>query len=243
MDEDRDALRDEVGRYGWYHTIELAEGVVTQGMFDHRPVVGRYLIPADLSGMRCLDVGTMDGFWAFEMERRGAAEVVAADLGAVDELDWPPSWRARIDPALDETKAERFGFAHRALGSSVARVERSVYELDPGALGSFDLVFCGDLLVHLKDPITAVQRMLGVCRGSAIVCNPAKRFPLGRRRALAEIDGINEFRWWLLSEASIERMMLAVGFGRVEVGARFELPPRAGGRWKGLRCVMRGYVA
>src|SRR5581483_7988853 len=132
--------------------------------------VDRYMLPSRLAGMRCLDVGTMDGFWAFEMERRGAAEVVATDLGTVDELDWPARWRARVEPSLDETKGERFALVHRALGSSVARVERSVYGLDPDSLGTFDLVFCGDLLVHLKDPITAVQRLRGVCRGSAIVC-------------------------------------------------------------------------
>ena len=238
----REALRDRVGRYGWYHTLELAPGVITPGMFDHRPVVGRYLIPEDLSGMRCLDVGTMDGFWAFEMERRGAAEVVAADVAAVDDLDWPPRWRARVQPALDETKAERFALARSALGSAVKRVERSVYQLDHESLGTFDLVFCGDLLVHLKDPITAVQRIRAVCRGSAIVCNPVKRFPLGRRRALAELDGTDEFRWWLLSEASIERMLVAAGFARLERGRRFELPPTASGRWKGLRCVLRAFV-
>jgi tRNA (mo5U34)-methyltransferase len=241
--EEREALVREVGRYGWYHTIDLGDGVLTPGMFDHRPVVDRYLLPEDLSGMRCLDVGTMDGFWAFEMERRGAAEVVAADLGTVEELDWPARWRTRVEPALDETKAGRFGLAHRALGSSVTRVERSVYELDRGSMGSFDLIFCGDLLVHLKDPITAVQRLRAVCRGSAIVCNPVKRFPLGRRRPLAQLDGTDEFRWWLLSEASIERMLIACGFARVQSGRRFELPPAAGGRWKGLRCVMRGHVA
>jgi tRNA (mo5U34)-methyltransferase len=239
---DREALLREVSRYGWYHTLELGDRVVTPGMFDHRPVVDRYLIPSDLTGMRCLDVGTMDGFWAFEMERRGAAEVVAADLGAVADLDWPPAWRARVEPTLDETKAQRFELARRVLSSSVQRIERSVYDLDADTIGSFDLIFCGDLLVHLKDPITAVQRLLGVCRGSAIVANPAKRFPLGRGRALAEVDGIDEFRWWLLSEASIERIMLAVGFANVEVGPRFELPPRDGGGWRGLRCVMRGYV-
>jgi tRNA (mo5U34)-methyltransferase len=239
---DREALAREVARYGWYHTIDLGDGVLTPGMFDHRQALGRYLLPADLSGMRCLDVGTMDGFWAFEMERRGAAEVLATDVGAVDELDWPSRWRERVEPALDETKAERFGLAKRALRSSVTRLERSVYELDAGSLGSFDLIFCGDLLVHLKDPITAVQRLHGVCRGSAIVCNPVKRFPLGRRRPLAQFDGTDEFRWWLLSEASIARMLVAAGFARVEPGRRFELPPREGGRWKGLRCVMRAYV-
>ncbi|HEY1593727.1 MAG TPA: methyltransferase domain-containing protein [Solirubrobacteraceae bacterium] len=237
-----DEIAQAVARYGWYHTIDLGDGVVTPGMFDHRPVVDRYMLPESLEGMRCLDVGTMDGFWAFEMERRGAAEVVATDVGAVDELDWPRQWRERIQPALDETKAERFALVSGARGSSANRIERSVYELDPAEIGLFDLVFCGDLLVHLKDPITAVQRILGVCRGSAIVCNPAKRFPFARRRALAEFDGIDQFRWWLLSEASIERMLLAAGFDRIEVGRRFELPPTDGGPWRGLRCVMRGHV-
>jgi tRNA (mo5U34)-methyltransferase len=239
--EDRERLAREVTRYGWYHTIELAPGVVTEGMFDHRPAVHRLLLPVDLTGQRCLDVGTMDGFWAFEMERRGAAEVLALDLRDVNELDWPARWRVRVKTTLDETKAERFELARRALGSGVRRVERSVYDLAPD-LGAFDLIFCGDLLVHLKDPITAIQRMRSVCRGSTIVFNPVKRFRLARGRPLAEFDGIDEFQWWLLSEASIERMMLAAGFDRVEVGRPVQLPPVGGGRWKGVRCVLRGVV-
>lgn len=241
MQEHREALSREVDRYRWYHTIDLGDGLLTPGMFDHRGAVDRYLIPRELSGMRCLDVGTMDGFWAFEMERRGASEVVASDLAEVDELDWPPAWRARVEPSLDATKEARFRLVHQALSSRVERVERSVYELGDD-LGEFDLVFCGDLLVHLKDPITALQRIRGVCRGSAIVCNPVKRFPLGGRRALTEFDGINEFRWWLLSQPAIERMMRAVGFERVQAGKQFELPPREGGGWRGRRCVVRGYV-
>jgi tRNA (mo5U34)-methyltransferase len=234
-------LAEAVARYPWYHTLELAEGVVTPGMFDHRPAVDRYLLPPDLSGMRCLDVGTMDGFWAFEMERRGAAEVLASDVRAIDDLDWPPRWRDRVVPTLDRTKAERFRLAHAALRSSVKRIERSVYDLDRD-LGTFDLVFCGDLLVHLKDPVTAIQRMRLVCSGSAIVCNPVKRFALRTRRALVEFDGIDEFRWWLLSEAALERMMLAAGFTRVECGKSFRLPSTAGGKWKGTRAVVRGFV-
>ena len=235
-------LAGQVARLPWYHTLELPGGVVTQGMFDHRGAVDRYLLPRELSGMRCLDVGTMDGFWAFEMERRGAAEVVAADVAHPDDLDWPPLWRSRVTPTLDETKAERFALAHRALRSRVTRIERSVYEL-ASDLGKFDLVFCGDLLVHLKDPITAVQRMRAVCRGSTIVCNPVRRFGLRRRRPLAELDGIDEFRWWLLSEATLERMLLACGFAQVQVGRQFDLPARGKGSWRGRRAVLRGFVA
>jgi tRNA (mo5U34)-methyltransferase len=242
MSRDPDQIAREVARYRWYHTIELADGVVTEGMFDHRAAVDRYLLPADLSGMRCLDVGTMDGFWAFEMERRGALEVIAADVNAVDDLDWPLHWRRRVEPSLDETKLARFELARRALGSSVTRVERSVYQLDDD-LGQFDLIFCGDLLVHLKDPITALQRMRRVCRGSAIICNPVTRFRFRRRLPLAQFDGIDEFQWWMLSEVSIERMMLATGFDQVHRGPQFELPARNGGKWKGRRGVLRGYVA
>jgi tRNA (mo5U34)-methyltransferase len=244
MTTDAQQLKREVARHRWYHTLELGDGVVTDGMFDHRAVRDGCLLPLDLTGMRCLDVGTMDGFWAFEMERRGAAEVIAADVATIDELDVPPRWRKHNEADLEMggTTEERFRLAKAALGSSVSRVERSVYQLTGNELGSFDLIFCGDLLVHLKDPVTAIQRLRGVCRGSAIVVEPVKRSPPFRRRPLAEFDGIDGFRWWLLSEATIERMMLAAGFQRVEIGRRFELPAKAPGRWRGLRAVMRGFA-
>ena len=55
----------------WYHTLELPGGIVTPGWFDLRGVVDRLPWP-DVRGKRCLDVGTYDGFYAFELERRGA---------------------------------------------------------------------------------------------------------------------------------------------------------------------------
>ncbi len=234
-------LAAQVERYPWYHTLDLGNGIVTRGMFDHRGAVDRYLMPDDLSGMRCLDVGTMDGFWAFEMERRGAAEVVAADVGRPEDLDWPRAHLERVTPTMDETKQARFELAHTALGSRVERVLRSVYDLDSD-LGQFDLVFCGDMLAHLKDPVSALERIHGVCRGSAIICNPITRFRFARRRPVAEFDGLDEFQWWALSEAAVERMMRAVGFDPVEVGPNFKLPATGGGSWTGLRGVMRGFV-
>lgn len=230
-----------VARYRWYHTLDLGGGVVTPGMFDHRAMVDRYLIPRDLSGLRCLDVGTMDGFWAFEMERRGAAEVVAVDLEDPERLDWPASLRQVTEKSLDETKGERFAVVAEALGSKVKRELRSVYEIAPD-LGQFDLIFSGDLLVHLKDPMTALERILSVCRGSAVICTPIKRFRMFPQRPVAEIDGIDEFQWWVMNQAGLTRMMTAAGFARVEEGRPFNLPATSGGKWKGLRGVVRGYV-
>jgi tRNA (mo5U34)-methyltransferase len=230
----------EVARYAWYHTLDLGEGVVTPGMFDHRGVTDRYLIPTDLSGLRCLDVGTMDGFWAFEMERRGAAEVVAVDIDDPEALDWPASLRPTMK-TLDETKRARFELAHACLDSAVKTESRSVYDIDTD-LGQFDLVFCGDLFVHLKDPATAAERLRAVCRGSAIVVNPIKRFRFARGRPLAELDGIEHFQWWVTNLEGLVRLMQAAGFARVDAGKPFELPATGGGPWKGLRGVVRAHV-
>ena len=235
---DARALAAEVSRYPWYHTLDLGGGVVTHGMFDHRGHEGRYLLPEDLSGQRCLDVGTMDGFWAFEMERRGAAEVVAVDLDDPESLDWPAVQRQRVTKTMDITKGKRFELARHALHSSVRREVRSVYALDTD-LGTFDLVFCGDLLVHLKDPVTAVERMRRVCGGRAVVCNPLARFWFTRRRPLVEFDGIEQFQWWLPNLAALKRLMVAAGFAEVEATRTFSLPATGGGPWKGHRGVVR----
>ena len=235
-------LRTEAERYPWYHTLDLGNGVVTKGMFDHRAVLKHYPIPADLTGARCLDVATMDGFWAFEMERRGAASVTALDLENPEDLDWPASLREHHEKKMDETKAQRFELAKRALGSNVERVLLSAYDLSP-ELGTFDFVFCGDLLLHLKDPITPVEKIRSVCTGSAVIVNVITRFRFNESKPMAVLDGVDTFTWWTTNLAGLERIVRAAGFARVEVGETFELPYATGqSEWRGLRGVVRAYV-
>src|SRR5579872_3409662 len=101
--------RDAIAAMPWYHTIELPGGIVTPGEYDHRPIVSKVPLPERLDGLRCLDVGTHDGFWAFEMERRGAAEVVAIDVEDPSELDWPEP-----RPVLGEETRAFIAERHRA---------------------------------------------------------------------------------------------------------------------------------
>src|SRR5687768_3558622 len=150
---------DEVSRFNWYHSIELPGGVVTPGMFDTRAAAKKVPLPASLAGKRCLDVGTADGFWAFEMERRGASEVVAIDL--VDPSKRDVTRGAKMRTALPEGEASRqsqtFALAHRLLDSKVGWRHLSVYDLSPDEVGTFDFVFMGSLLVHLRDPVLALM--------------------------------------------------------------------------------------
>ena len=91
-------------------------GCARPGWFDLREIAAE-ILPPSLAGRRCLDVGTFDGFWAFEMERRGAAEVVAIDILDPRSWDWPANSTAEVVAALAERKRGGAGFelAHEAL--------------------------------------------------------------------------------------------------------------------------------
>jgi tRNA (mo5U34)-methyltransferase len=209
-------LRAEVAGREWYHTLELAPGVVTPGWFDLRPALDRVPLPDSLAGLRCLDIGTFDGFWAFEMERRGAAEVLAVDLTDPRRWDWPPASDPAVVAALSARKREGAGFelARRALGSHVRFAERSVYELDPAEIGTFDLVYLGSLLLHLRDPVRALERVRAVCAGRLLLVDTidaslTAAFP---RRPVARLDASGRPWWWQANVAGLVRMVEAAGF-------------------------------
>src|SRR2546429_2689780 len=126
------AITAKVKDEEWYHTLALAPGLVTPGWFDTRQVVSELPIPTSLTGARCLDIGTFDGFWAFEMERRGATEVTGIDILEPRAWDWPVAASEQAIEDLERRKEGGAGFeiARAALGSRAERRERSIYELD-----------------------------------------------------------------------------------------------------------------
>lgn len=212
----------------WYHTIELPGGVVTPGIFDHPDALKRVPMPRSLEGKRCLDVGTGDGFWAFAMEQRGAAEVVGLDLGAEHLYDWPPG-QGPASPS-DELKGPayfgpKFGLAHEALGSNVQWVESSIYEISPERLGTFDFVFLGSILLHLRDPVGALSALRTVVDGRLLV-NDAVSMPLTLLRPrwpAARLMGQTEPTWWIPNVAGLSRELQAAGFRVHQAGKPYFL--------------------
>ena len=216
----------------WYHCIELPDGSVTPGAFDLRPSTKVVPLPADLSGRRCLDVGTWDGFWAFEMERRGAAEVVAIDVLDPEQWDWPIGSEERVKAEIGKRKGAGQGFeiAARALGSNVTRLERSVYDVDEAEMGRFDLIYLGSLLIHLRDPVRAVERLRSVCDGTMIVVDGID-LPLSLllpRLPLATLDIRGRPWWWYPNQAALGRMIEGGGFELVERPRRIYMPAGKG---------------
>jgi tRNA (mo5U34)-methyltransferase len=215
----------------WYHSIELAPGEVTPGQVDLRGLPPR-LFADDLRGRRALDAGTFDGFWAFELEKRGA-DVVAIDVDQVDDAQWPPLRRDALRAQADELGLELgrgFRIAAERLGSRVERVVCDVRELDPERIGGpVDLAFCGALLVHLRDPVGALERLHATVRpgGTLVVLEPVavRETALFPRRAVARYEPLSTtFNWWRPNLAALRGWLATAGFADVRRRG-FHRPP------------------
>jgi tRNA (mo5U34)-methyltransferase len=205
----------------WYHTIELGDGITTDGIYDHRPLVPHYGLPEDLQGKRALDVGTWDGFWAFELERRGAT-VTAMDVEGLHQVDIPEAFRRALDEAgLREYYGEGFAMAKQARSSSVDRVLLNVYDLSPKRLGTFDFVHMGDLVLHLEFPTKALRAVRSVTDGQALICIPFD--PELEGQNIRYYGGWWNVVWWIPSLDAAAQMIYDAGFSKVEVSAVYEL--------------------
>jgi SAM-dependent methyltransferase len=223
----------------WYHTIDLPGAQSTPGHVDWRAYSER-LIGSDLTGLSALDVGTYDGFWAFELERRGA-DVVAVDLDRLEASQWPPANRAAllrdsVDRGVELGRG--FSIAREALGSRVERVACDVLELTPEQIGGpKDLAFIGALLLHLRDPIRALEnvRRTLVPGGRLILLEAISLTEtlLRPRTPVARFDSAqNAFNWWLPNVRTLHHYLWASGF---VAQRRLALPMRPPARAE-MRC-------
>jgi tRNA (mo5U34)-methyltransferase len=200
----RQNLRARVDALRWYHTIDLGEGVVTNGADDTPLRLARLDLPASFAGLTVLDIAAWDGFFSFEAERRGASRVVAADY-----YSWHgPGWG---------TKAG-FELAREALGSRVEDVDVDVMELSPDRLGTFDVVFFLGVLYHLRHPLLALEKVAAVTRGLLILETVVDMVGVGRPAAAfypdRELNG-DPTNWWGPNPAAVHGMLRTAGFDHV----------------------------
>jgi tRNA (mo5U34)-methyltransferase len=192
IEDSRPTASDDGVPADWWHVIELPDGSVTPGGWDLRQTARAIPWP-DLRGKRCLDVGTADGFWAFEMERRGAAEVLATDVPS------PFQARARV----------RFEHVRERLGSSVRYEERDVFRLE----GDFDVLFAGYVLQMVRDPIGALDAMRRVCRGQLLLLEtvswPLALVPAPTARLDARRDGSE---WFVFNRRGLRKALELAGW-------------------------------
>jgi tRNA (mo5U34)-methyltransferase len=136
----------------WFHTFALnrAERIYAPGYArDHRYRIPA--IPESFDGLRVLDIGTFDGFYAFLAEARGADRVVAVDNEQY--VDWV---RARWGVELEG--GEGFRAIKRLLDSRVAYRRLDALGLDE-LDQAFDFIFCCGILHRVEAPARLLRVM------------------------------------------------------------------------------------
>ena len=192
---------------GWWHSFELPDGTLIQGVCDLPGLknrIGQFPIPQNLQGKRVLDIGAWDGWFSFEMERRGA------DVLAIDNWDNP-----------------RFHQAKALLNSRVEYRQMDIYDLTPQRVGRFDIVLFMGVLYHLKHPLLALERVCALTTEMAavdsfILCEEHRPGEKVDERPVMEFYETSEFggqtdNWVAPSLACLRALCRTAGFALVEL--------------------------
>ena len=238
----------------FYHSMDIpGHGEVT-GEWDLRGDEHRYLGGVDLGGKRVLELGAASGFLTTYMERRGA-EVIAYDLSEHHSWDVVPFAGIDLDQKYrDHLRRINNGFwlNHKAQGLKARLVHGTVYTVPP-TIGPVDVATFASILLHVRDPLLALQTSLKLVRDTVIVTEvyPASDYHLvadvvdapdsevptplppsshGQPKAtfLPQFwDHAYGDTWWHLSPETIRRGIGVLGFEKTEITYHHAL---AGGR-------------
>jgi 2-polyprenyl-3-methyl-5-hydroxy-6-metoxy-1,4-benzoquinol methylase len=162
-----------------YHRMDVPGLQERDWVWDLRGQERSYLGNYDFKGKRVLEFGAANGGLTFWMEQQGA-DVVAVDLSPdVSRTSWDTltgpednvlemqrvmSWRiSRLNNA--------FWYAHTQLRSTARFVHGTAYDV-PDEIGKFDVVTLCAILLHLRDPLGALENALRFTNKSVIITEP-----------------------------------------------------------------------
>jgi tRNA (mo5U34)-methyltransferase len=241
--------RREIELRPWFHSIELAPGVVTDGAKSvavQRAEWAAMQVP-DLAGKSFLDVGGADGWYAFEAERRGAARAAVLDhyLWSIDKQAVTTWWhdlrdRGQPVPPFHETEfwkpdempgKHNIDFAREVLGSEVQAIAVDFMDCDLDHVGVWDVVTYLGVLYHIEDPLRALRRLHAVTGELAVVETevvflPDHSEPLWRFFPGDELNH-DPSNWWAPNIGGLLGALGAAGFRDAELlwGAPVEAIP------------------
>jgi len=210
----------------FYHSADLPDGEIA-GAWDLRGNEALYLGHVDPGGKRILELGPASGALTRWLERQGA-DVVCFDVGYDASVDLVPN--PGCDLPRERTEAMRgegivgvqnsWWFLRSQLGSQAKMVYGDIYAL-PGDLGRFDMAVFGAILLHLRDPFSALAEAARITDDTIVVVDLIQGGLDTETEALCRFDPLvaPEFRaiWWALSPGAVIAMLRRLGFGHSRV--------------------------
>jgi tRNA (mo5U34)-methyltransferase len=195
--EERDTmtaqLADQVNELQWWHTIDLGNGVVTPGKYPPSGLNLKAFDRIDFTGKRVLDIGCWDGLWAFEAEKRGAAEIYATD--DVSQRTFHNTRTFNLAKDILQSKAQYF--------------PETPIEALPSLGVKFDVVLFLGVYYHLRDPLRALGILRSVLNDGGLIVVEGPVSSYSRRKSTAtflykNVSNNDPSNWWLPSLGCLE---------------------------------------
>ena len=123
-----------------------------------------------------------------------------------------------------------FWFAHRAYNSHAKMVYGTTYEI-PDDIGNFDICTFGSILMHLRDPFLALQRVSAHVKETVVVTDVVPPLTdnrlLANRRLIEFLPNAYKCRpidtWWKLSPELVSEFLQILGFVHTEISFHHQL--------------------
>ena len=224
----------------FYHTTNLPKYGLIEGEWDLRGNEKKYLGSVDFNRKKVLEIGTASGFLCFFMEKNGA-EVVAYDLSDNDQWDIVPYANTDYKKIMHKRKKRilelnnSFWITHEALKSKAKVVYGSVYNI-PDGIGQFDVCTMGSILLHLRDPFLALQKVSSLTKKTIIITDIVSRYrgkillgaemipTIKMMRFIPNASKSKPFEtWWEISPKLVCEFLKILGFKHIEVSYHYQL--------------------
>ena len=106
----------------------------------------------------------------------------------------------------------------------VKRIWKAIYDLRAGELGTFDLVFSGAMLMHVRDPVLGIQRMRECCKPEGrLIVSISTSMPDAKEPVARFVGEWDQCNWWQMSPRCLDAVLRCCDFTTIEHQATYTL--------------------
>jgi SAM-dependent methyltransferase len=224
----------------WYHTLDYKNSS-SNGTFDYRNLIKNLNFPS-MDGKSVLDVGCSDGFFSkYFLEDLSAKFVQGVDINKYDGSvafevlnsykdvfeekyenhdDFTPLKKSYGELGL--INSNKFLLLKKIFNLNMDYSFGSIYDLSDFEI--HDITFCGSLLEHLRDPITAIEQLF-FKTGDYCIIDVSNSFnyklPFINKPFLKYTGSGGNFYHY--SDNAISLMMKNIGFKKVSILKKYKI--------------------
>jgi len=241
MTDTENSIKNIFEKGEWYHSV-IYKDLKSKGTFDYTDLINKLNYPS-MKNKTVLDIGCSDGFFShYFLTKLEAKNVLGVDINKYDgsvsfevlnsfKDNYEEKYSEHDDYQILDKDYKKLGLENsnkylllkKIFDLNMTYSYGSIYDLSE--FEDHDVTFCGSLLEHLRDPITALEQLYFKTKDYSIVdvSNTFKGLVPFLDKPYLKYTGAGG-NFYHYSDKSIELMLKTIGFQKVEKLNRYKIP-------------------